>query len=157
MYNTMKRQMIMVIYNKEGLITRSDDKKNIVLDFFVPSGTEELTVRYSYNPKTVEDEEAAFQLLSEATKKYDATSLNIKSLLPVKNLITLSFDECGFYRGACHRQPNEQTVIIRNQNSTPGIINREIKSGNWNVVLNVHYVGCNVNYKIEIDAKGGAV
>jgi hypothetical protein len=73
--------------------------------------------------------------------------------MPVFNLVTLSFDENGEYRGACHRQPNNQTIIIADNNSTPGILNRPIKSGEWDVILNIHYAGCDIDYKIEIDGE----
>ena len=144
----------MIIYQKEGIITRSDDKTNIKHFFDVPEGTEKIIIRYSYNPKTVEDEKLADALLLEGMERYGALELDKNSLLPVKNLITLSFDECGKYRGACHRQSNDQTVIISDSQSTPGVINRKIESGKWDIVLNVHYAGCKINYKLEIDAEG---
>ena len=73
--------------------------------------------------------------------------------MPVKNLVTLSFDENGEYRGACHRQPNEQTVIIAESGSTAGILNRPITAGKWDVMLNVHFAGCDIDYTIEIDGE----
>ena len=123
----------MIVFSTNGKITPEDDKTNIKHTFTVGAGVKSLTVN--------------------AMKKYKVESLNSEAFFPVKNLVTLSFDECGNYRGACHRQPNEQIITIAPQNSTPGIFNREITPGEWDVVLNIHYAGCDIDYEIEIDAK----
>lgn len=142
----------MLIFSKQGKITPEQDKTNIVFTFDVPFGTKKLTVNYSYAPKLVENEELAVSYLENGRKKYDV-DFDLELFKPVKNHITLSFDECGNYRGACHRQPNEMTVYIAEENSTPGIENRKIMSGQWDVMLNVHFIGCDVEYKIEIEGE----
>lgn len=143
----------MIVFSTKGKITPEDDKTNIKHTFTVSEGTKSLTVKYSYTPKIVEDKTLATLAVTNAMEKYDVKSLNSEAFFPVKNLVTLSFDECGKYRGACHRQPNEQTITIAAQNSTPGIFNREIQSGEWDVVLNIHFAGCDIEYEIEIDAE----
>lgn len=143
----------MLIFSKSGVITPANDKTNISHSFSVPSGVKKLVVKYSYNPKTVDDKADALGIVNKALSKYSASFLNPEKMLPVKNLTTLSFDENGKYRGACHRQPNEQTVVIAENNSTPGVFNRAVEEGEWNIVLNVHYVGCDVNYEIEIEGE----
>lgn len=141
----------MTIFSTTGIVSPEKDKTNITHSFKVPEGVNKIVVKYSYNPKTVENRADALNIVNKGLSKYGASFVDPQSVLPVKNLITLSFDENGKYRGACHRQPNEQTVVIANENSTPGIFNREIEEGEWNIVLNVHYVGCDVNYCIEIE------
>lgn len=141
----------MILLSKTGIITPKQDKNDIVLDFSVSENTDIIKIKYSYSPKTVENRTAAEQAVSAALKKYSADNINAAAFLPVNNLVTLSFDENGKFRGACHRQPNVQEVIISEKNSTPGIINRRIESGNWRAVLNVHYAGCDIEYKIEIE------
>lgn len=143
----------MNLFSQSGIITPSMDKTNVVLNFNVPQGIKSLTVKYSYNPKEVENKDLAYNCITKAMQKYDVGFANPEAFLPVKNLITLSFDECGTYRGACHRQPNNQTVYIASSHSTPGILNREIQCGEWCVVLNIHFVGCDVNYNIDIDGE----
>lgn len=132
-------------------INECDDKTNICHTFSVPENIKKIIVKYSYSPKTVENKSLAEQKISQAMKKYKISFADPASFLPVKNLVTLSFDENAQYRGACHRQPNEQTIIIADTDSTPGIINREIQSGQWNVVLNVHFAGCEIKYNLEIE------
>ena len=143
----------MLIFEKTGSITQADDKTNIAFDFTVPEGVKSLRVKYSYSPKEIEDEAEARRQIEEAMHKYGVQSYDTDKHMPVKNLITLSFDENGSYRGACHRQPNRQLVTIAEENSTPGIINKPVEAGNWNIVLNVHYAGCKIEYSIEIEGK----
>lgn len=141
----------MRIFEANGVITPESDKKNIKYIFEVPENAGSLTVKYSYNPKTVEDKADALGIVNKALSKYGASQINPENMLPVNNLITLSFDENGKYRGACHRQSNEQTIVIAEENSTHGVFNRKIEAGEWCIVLNVHFVGCNVNYNITVD------
>ncbi len=143
----------MNLYSQSGIITTAMDKTNVELKFQVPQGIKSLTVKYSYNPKVVDDKELAYSAVVNSMKKYDVGFANPEAFMPVKNLVTLSFDECGEYRGACHRQPNEQVIFISDKNSTPGILNRSIRSGEWKIVLNVHFVGCDVNYNIEVEGE----
>lgn len=143
----------MLIFSRQGKITEQDDKTNIVLDFIVPEGIKKLTVKYSYNPKEVEDKTLAGKAVVNGMKKYGVDFADPEAFMPVKNLVTLSFDENGEYRGACHRQPNEQTVIIAESGSTAGILNRPITAGKWDVMLNVHFAGCDIDYTIEIDGE----
>lgn len=143
----------MEIYSKSGRITPAEDKTNIRLDFTVPDGTKKLIVKYHYSPKDVEDEKVACQLIYNGMQKYNMDVANVTSFMPVHNLVTLSFDECGKYRGACHRQPNDQTVVIADKDSTPGIFNRPIKAGVWDVVLNVHFAGCDIDYTINVEVE----
>lgn len=144
----------MTIFKKAGKITPADDKTNIKLDFHVPDGISKLTVKYSYSPKTIEDKNLADLAVATGMEKYGVHFANPDEFKPVKNLVTLSFDEKGKYRGACHRQPNDQTVIIGETDSTPGVFNRKIMPGNWDIVLNVHFAGCEIEYNIEIDGEG---
>ena len=144
---------MMNIFSHKGRITPADDKTNITHTFTVPDGVERLVVRYSYSPKEVEDEDSAMRLVAEGLRRCNTAVVNVSSFLPVKNLITLSFDENGSYRGACHRQPNEQTIIIAETGSTSGINNSPIQAGEWAVVLNVHFAGCDIDYTVDIEGE----
>lgn len=142
----------MLIFSKSGKLTVKDDKTNVILPFYVPQGTKKLVIHYIYSPKLVEDECLARRYLEEGREKYK-TDFSFDEFKEVKNLITLSFDECREYRGACHRQSNEMTVIIGEKNSTPGVENRKIKSGEWDIMLNAHFIGCDVVYSIDVEGE----
>lgn len=142
----------MLIFSHKGKITPEQDKTNIIHCFSVPKDTEKLTVKYKYYPKYITDEAQVRHFLEEGRKKYD-TDFDFGEYRSVNNHITLSFDECGKYRGACHRQPNEMTVVIAENDSTPGIENRKVESGEWDIMLNVHFIGCDVDYSVEVEGE----
>lgn len=143
----------MNLLSVESKITPLQDKTNINHAFTVPEGIKSIRVEYEYSPKIVEDRELAGNAIVDGLRRYKLEVVDVNSFLPVKNLITLSFDEAGEYRGACHRQPNRQTIIIAPSDSTPGIFNRPIKSGVWQAVLNVHYIGCDVDYTLKVEGE----
>ena len=98
--------------------------------------------------------EKSVEMISLAAKKYGEEINSFDDLLPLSNLVTLSFDDCNGYRGACHRHPNEQSIYISSESSTPGIINSPITEGMWSVTLNVHFVGSDeVEYSIKIEGE----
>ena len=141
----------MKVLSVKGKITEKDSKTNISHKFRVSENAKRLVVHFSYNPKNVENTALAMKHIETGLKKYKEKSNNPDEFLPINNLLTLSFDENGKYRGACHRHPNEQIIIISAENSTPGIINKKLEGGEWNAVLNIHFAGCEIEYSIEIE------
>ena len=141
----------MKVFEVKGNICEKDSKSNIRHSFNVSENAKNLIIKYSYFPKEVESEKKALELIEKGLEKYGIQGENPRDFLPIRNIVTLSFDENGKYRGACHRHPNEQTIIISGENSTPGIINKPLESGEWAAVLNVHFAGCKVEYRIEIE------
>ncbi|MCM1115884.1 MAG: hypothetical protein NC397_10365 [Clostridium sp.] len=144
----------MLIFNAKGRITTDNDKTNLIHRFDMHENIKEIKVKYSYSPKTVENREKAVALVRECFEKYDEV-LNGKpaEYLPVKNLITLSIDENGNYRGAAHRQASQQEHIIGAHFASPGFTKGEIHAGEWDIILNVHYIGCNVDYEIVVEGE----
>ncbi len=142
----------MTIFEKQGVITPAQDKTNISFAFEVPAGVAELHIDYSYAPKIMEDEDAAVRMISDALEKYlgSENGKDPRDFLPVKNLITVSVDDPAGYRGAAHRQPNEQHIVIGTAKTTPGFTKGAVRSGSWRVMLNVHCCACDVNYSLKI-------
>lgn len=142
----------MVIFEKAGRVLPEQDKTNIPLEFTVPEGIEKLIIDYEYAPKILEDGEKAKKLLAESIEKYlgDEYEAEPQDFMPVKNLITLSLDDNGEYRGAAHRQADKQHHEISKEFASVGFIKGEIHSGKWQVVLNVHCCACDVNYQIKV-------
>ena len=142
----------MIIFETAGKVLPEQDKTNIPLEFTVPEGIEKLMIDYEYSPKKLEDEEKAEKLLAKSIEKYlgDEYKAEPQDFMPVKNLITLSLDDNGEYRGAAHRQADKQHHEISKEYASPGFIKGEIHSGKWQVVLNVHCCACDVNYRIKV-------
>lgn len=144
----------MLIFSTKGKITTDNNKTNLIHRFDVPENIKSLTIKYSYSPKTVENREKAVSLVRDCFEKYDETLIGKPAdYLPIKNLITLSVDENGIYRGAAHRQANEQTHIISKDFASAGFTKGEIKSGEWDIMLNVHFIGCDVDYIITVEGE----
>lgn len=144
----------MKLFSENGVLTPSQSKTNIRFNFDVPNGVKALRVEYKYSPKHVENMEKSVEMISRAAQKYGEEINSFDDYIPLSNLVTLSFDDCKGYRGACHRHPNEQSIFISEKDSTPGIINADISSGMWSVTLNVHFVGSDeVEYSISIEGE----
>ncbi|MDE6659432.1 MAG: hypothetical protein K2K01_04900 [Eubacterium sp.] len=142
----------MLIFEKTGKVLPEQDKTNIPLSFTVPDGIEKLVIDYEYSPKILDNEEKATKLLEKSIEKYLGLEYKAepKEFMPVKNLITLSLDENGNYRGAAHRQADKQHHEISRDFASAGFEKGEIKSGIWTLVLNVHCCACEVDYNVRI-------
>lgn len=144
----------MLIFSTKGKITADNDKTNLIHRFDVPENITSLKIKYSYSPKTVENREKAVSLVRSCFERYDETIVGKPAdYLPIKNLITLSVDENGKYRGAAHRQASEQTHIISESFASPGFTKGKISSGEWDIILNVHFIGCDVDYIITVEGE----
>lgn len=142
----------MTILEKSGVITPDMDKTNIEFFFDVPQGVTALNIDFAYSPKALENEDEALNLISAALEKYlgSDNGKDPHDFMPVNNLVTVSLDDPLGYRGAAHRQPNEQHIVIAAENSSPGFLNRETAAGKWRVMLNVHCCVCNIDYDLKI-------
>ncbi len=142
----------MLIFSTKGKITTDNDKTNLIHRFDVPNGVKSLTIKYSYSPKTLENREKAAAVVRSCFEKYDEQLVGRPAdYFPVKNLITLSADENGSYRGCAHRQANEQMHILSEEYASPGFIRGRINEGEWDIVLNVHSISCDVEYTVIVE------
>ncbi|MGN1203031.1 MAG: hypothetical protein ACI4RF_07015 [Eubacterium sp.] len=142
----------MLIFKTKGKITTANDKTNLMHKFDVPGGLTALKIKYSYSPKILENREKAVLIIRNCFDKYDEKLTGKPAdYLPVKNLITLSADCGGKYIGAAHRQDDTQEHIISADFASPGFIKTPINEGEWDIVLNVHSISCDVDYTIEVE------
>lgn len=144
----------MLIFSTKGRITTANDKTNLIHRFDVPDNINKLIIRYSYSPKTFDNREKAVSIIRDSFDKYDETLVGKPAdYLPIKNLITLSVDENGKYRGAAHKQANEQEHIFSAAYASPGFIKGKPEAGEWDIMLNVHCVCCDVDYTITVEGE----
>lgn len=142
----------MLIFEARGKITAANDKSNLIHKFDVPDNIKALKIKYSYSPKTIESREKAVELVKGCFDEFEEQLVGKPAeYLPIKNLITISVDENGKYRGAAHRQDNEQEHIISEDFASYGFTSGKIEQGEWDIVLNIHYVGCDVDYMITVE------
>ncbi len=145
----------MVVFETNGQITSKDDKSNIVIPFTVNNNFNSLTIDFSYSPKNLEDKEKLTDIIKNALEKYSNGYYCGHPEQYIKystNLVTLSLDENGKFRGAAHRSSNKQHIVI-GEDSTKGFLDRKIESGNWDIVLSVHLALCNIDYKIVVNGE----
>lgn len=144
----------MILFQKKSVLSVKDDKTNIIHKFSVPENIGALKIKYEYSPKEVADRELAVNLIKDCFKKYDEHIVGRPSdYLPVKNLLTLSLDDKKTYRGASHRQSNNQEILISADNATAGYEKGDITPGQWTAVISVHSISCDVDYKLQVEGE----
>ncbi|MDD6658850.1 MAG: hypothetical protein PUE60_02105 [Eubacteriales bacterium] len=144
----------MILLNAKGKITLHNNKTNLIHRFDVPNGLKALKISFEYSPKTLENREKAIEEVKVCLEKYDEVfDGKPADYLPIKNLVTLSLDANGRYIGAAHRQSNKQEHIISADKSSVGFIKTEIEQGEWDIMLNVHSVSCDIDYKIIVEGE----
>lgn len=140
----------------EGKLTPCCSKTNITYSFALPYDTERLDIFFSYSPKILDDLEKARELIAECIElggdKYKETDLNKwKSILHLKNLLTVSIDDSKGFRGSAHRHNPMQHHFITAEAATEGFISGPVEKGLWRVTISVHAViteSC--SYKLEV-------
>lgn len=149
------------LFEKELILTPSNEKTNILLPFRVEEEYEKLIITYSYSPKELSDCERAENLIEENLRKDTHGDRELypdyRKYLPLKNLVTLSLDSPSKYMGAAHRQDREQCHIISETFSSVGFLKGKIEKGLWILYLNVHALvteSCTCKVKIEAGGDG---
>ncbi len=136
---------------------RPDDEKSTrYIPFLVPDGVTKLIINYSYSPKILEDKEKSFELIKEnlirdAGEEWTEYT-DYEEFMPLKNLVTLSLYSPEGFRGAAHRQADEQYHEISEDFASVGFLKGKISAGEWKLCLNVHALvteNCTCNVKIE--------
>lgn len=133
-----------------------NSKTNVVLSFTVPQELKRLHIAFSYDPKRLEDEEISKRYIEEAIaryspQEYQSPSFDWREYPSLNNLVTVSLDCCGEYRGCGHRQSPDQKITIEKDRATEGFYKGPIPAGNWRVVLSVHAVVTPVcRYRLKV-------
>lgn len=132
------------LFNTSMKLDRSADQSHLQFRMFVPHGMEKIEVDFSYNPTKENDFENVRDIIQYHVNHYDPHLWNnqkaVEKMLPLKNLLTISIDDPNGFRGSCHRWEPETKIMIQKEHSTPGMLNREIVSGMWNIVVNCHAI-----------------
>lgn len=141
----------MVLLEKSLVLGTDCDKKNTVLPFVVPEGIAALNICYTYTPKEPE-ETVAVEAVKAGLLRYgqQLTDKDPYHYLPAKNLITLSLDAPGGYRGAAHRQDAQQVHTISALAASCGFCAGAIEPGQWQISLNGHCILCPVTCSLKI-------
>lgn len=145
-----------ILKETETFFRPNDEKSTRFIPFKVPEGVEKLCITYSYSPKILEDKEKSYELIKEnlirdAGEDW-AEYTDFDGFMPLKNLVTLALRSPEKFRGAAHRQANEQYHEVGEGFASPGFIKGKIIEGQWVLCLNVHALVtdiCTCKIKIE--------
>jgi hypothetical protein len=131
------------ILAEEHMFIGADTASNILLPFFVKPGYEGLLFQFSYEPKFLDDEALAVNLLKKSLAKYEGAledQPDFKAYLPLQNLLTLSLFAPDAYLGSAHRQNPCQQHLISESFASYGFQPHPITKGIWKAAVNAHCV-----------------
>jgi hypothetical protein len=137
--------------------------------FDVPRGCEALQIAVRYGPKFVSDleslalAEAALQRQTAAlvprvgallAEQWATNLIQRAKSVRVSNLLTISLDDAsGVYRGAGHRQSNDQRLFVRTDSASPGLEPGPIPPGTWSLTVSAHTL---VSHQVDLSIQIGA-
>ena len=150
-------------------LTPADHQTHRRYLFDVPLDCEALEIHIRYAPKYVSENTS--QELANAALKNQAAALASRVGAPlaaewatnltqraervrISNLLTMSLDDAmGAYRGAGHRQSDDQLLRLGPESAAPGLVPGPIPPGSWALTLSAHTL---VSPQIEVSIQIGA-
>jgi hypothetical protein len=147
----------------EGLVTPSCSKSHITYTLHLNRECRELHVEFAYEPKKLEDEAKAKELIYAGFEQYileehrKSFQDNWRDFLPLQNLLTLSFDDENGFRGAGHRHDPIQHLVISEEAASPGLVPGLLPRGQVRIMINLHsVVSEQCRYRIHVWEGGEA-
>jgi hypothetical protein len=133
-----------ILFEINSTITPSSNKSQIVHMMYLPKVSKKICIEFSYEPKLLEDKESSKEIIQEALSRFiPEEELQYKrehweDYYPLQNLITLSFDDAVYFRGAAHRHNPKQHLLISEDSASPGLTPGIIPEGMFKATLSVH-------------------
>lgn len=148
----------MILLNETFFLTPEDNQHNLKIPFSIHEEKSILKIWFDYAPKYVETNEA-LEAISRALPSFIPEAFqteygNPADYLPLENLITTSLTYETVYLGAHHKSAEEQVIQISAEKSSPGYLKQAVRSGNWELQMNLHAVVSNrikLNVRIEVE------
>jgi hypothetical protein len=150
-------------------LTPADHQTHKRYPFQVPAHCAELHVRVRYAPKLLPAQES--RALAEAALRRQSAALAASvgealaeqwaanfghraESVRVSNLLTISLDDAtGTYRGAAHRQAEDQRLSLGLESASPGLVAGSLPAGMWVLTLSAHTL---VSERCEVSIQIGA-
>lgn len=135
------------ILDVKGTVTSSSSKTHIIYHLHISKEIQGMHVEFSYEPMQLDDKEKSKPLIVEALQQYVTEDVrkvyidNWEANHPLKNLLTLSFDDVNGFRGAAHRYgtPGEKLILSADE-ASPGFMAGPIPCGLFRVTVSVHCI-----------------
>ena len=154
----------------EETLTPADHQTHRRYPFQVPPHSRLIEVWVRYAPKRLGEQESialAESALARQTaalgarggaalaEQWSADYRPLAERARVANLLTVSLDDAlGLYRGAGHRQQNEQRLRLGPHQASPGLTVGPLPPGGWMLTLSIHTLvsdQCALSIQIEAE------
>jgi len=157
---------------KRGILTKSDSKKLIDIEFNVSYGVKVLILSLDFSPSRLQDRNANKKLVLDSIKEYKSSigdmgvdlkrydehsdqivDMIVDQIYPIRNLLNFSvYDPRGRFRGRWDAGKKE--VIISENISSPGMLSGPLYPGRWKLELEVAAIVTDeCKYEIKIETK----
>ncbi|MFD1888272.1 hypothetical protein [Paenibacillus wenxiniae] len=152
--------MTKVLYEASGTVYPASTQSHIAYRFMVHEPVQSLQIDFSYEPKLLDDDQLAEQLITRAMKQYGYEQPHAedwRKYAPLQNLLTLSLDDPYRHRGQAHRMDRVQQHRLTEQEASPGFWPGSNPAGLWTVTLSLHAVVTEqCHYQLRI-VEGGSL
>jgi hypothetical protein len=150
-------------------LTPADHQTHRRYPFEVPPNCKTLEMHIRYAPKYLSDRTS--RELANAAWRNQTAALATRLGAPladqwatnltqraervrISNLLTISVDDAtGAYRGAGHRQSDDQHLLLSAESASPGLVPGPIPPGTWSLTLSAHTL---VSPQVEVSIQIGA-
>ncbi|WP_067838940.1 CehA/McbA family metallohydrolase [Amphibacillus sediminis] len=135
-----------ILFQTKAELTQASMQSHLTYTFYVPKGSEILTIDFDYRPDILANETKQKTIIAEALTCYNLLPNNndigglIDKYSPLKNLLTLSIDDPNGFRGARHCHEPEQHIFITTEEASPGILSGKLSAGLWSVTISAHAI-----------------
>jgi hypothetical protein len=134
-------------------LTPADHKTHRRYTFEVPADCQALEIHVHYTPKllsaedslaqaemSLRDQQAALaERVGHAVASRWAADVEPRSALRIANMLTISVDDAeGAYRGAAHRQSDDQRLLLGPEAASAGLVAGALPAGAWCLTLSAH-------------------
>jgi hypothetical protein len=146
----MRRRLLDV----NDTLTPADHKSHRRYGFEVTRACQALEIHVRYTPKllseaesvglaeaSLRDQEAALaeRVGEPVAHRWAANVGPLRAGLRIANMLTISVDDSeGVYRGAAHRQSDDQRLVLAPQAASPGLVAGALPVGAWWLTLSAH-------------------
>jgi hypothetical protein len=151
-------------------LTPADHQTHRRYLFDLPARCRSVEVRVHYGPKFASQPDSAALAREALGRQTAALSTRVGARLaaqwaaemlrgrvdsrPIPNLVTISVDDAaGSYRGAAHRQAEDQRLFIGVEHASPGLISGPLPAGQWALTLSAHTL---ISPQVEVSIQIGA-
>jgi len=161
---------VIQLFKADATLTPADHQTHRRYVFEVPRECEQLEFWVRYAPKHLTEPESTRLAEAAVMQQTAALAARVGESLAAEwqaglgrranqsrlsNLLTVSLDDAdGTYRGAGHRQSNDQRLMVGRAAASPGLVAGPLPPGAWTLTISAHtLVSAQCELSIQIGAE----